>query len=111
MKEYVNIVKRFQFDLKMGRFKVKSNSHFLIRCDTTEELIFLIEIMKSLSFRQHRTSRKTEEMSYDVLKEHNAVLMDTSSGIYVVGFTQPSNPDSVIIPNYIKEYIENGNQL
>jgi len=106
METYENIVKRFKFDLEMGRFG--KSSYCLLLYDHPNESKVLFEILDTLGFHVHKYS-----VSFEVAKEenllivYNAVLIEGNSKLYTLCYVKDTNSSVTKVPDYIKEYAAN----
>jgi len=99
MENYKDIVKRFKFDLEMGRFIEYHRSSYLFKSNTRLEIEFLHELLLDIGFH----TKETYNESY------TAVVLEVSTKFFIEcnlanDCTLPYNE----IPTYIKKFLQIG---
>jgi len=99
MISFSDVVKRFKFDLEMGRFELYySKDTYMFKCSNRLEYEFLYELFVALGFYHTKLD----------VEDYNAVILELPNKFFSGCFTSELTIRCNEIPDYIKEYLSNG---
>ena len=111
-----NIIKRFQFDLDMGIFKLyhqhENERCYMFKCNGKAEYEFLYSLLHNkMSYYSLLRNFYGGGIPGKYTEAYNAIAIEVPAKVFNECYISEKSTKYNELPDYMKEYIRNGSQL